>query len=307
MRYPSPPSWFLWVLALGLASGARAENLVLASSKVASEYLQKRIVDGKPQPQNYVFMAGRFYAGNTRDRSLERVSFRTVAERLALDLQKQDFHPAQSLMNADLLLVVHWGVTAGRNRDSVTMALNMETLANLTVDGEVAQRNLDDAVARGDLEGIRRAQDALGTAESETASLTQDVFRTQNSDTGNSAMLLGLTDALRKQDDTLFDYERRKTLFEMAQEECYFVAVIAYDARTLISAKKLKRVWTLRVSTSSAGINFPQALDRLGNVAGRYSGNQLVGVNFEYPADRKRHERVDLGELIILGTVSPAP
>lgn len=291
-------------MALALTPASRADNLVLASTKVSSEYLQKRIVDGKPQPQNYVFMAGRFYSGITRDKSLERVSFRTVAERLALDLEKQDFHPAQSLANADLLLVVHWGVTAGRNRDSVTMALNMENLANLTVDGEVAQKNLEEAVARGDTMGAQRAQDALATLETETASLTQDVFRNQGSDVGNSAMLLGLNEALRKQDDNLFEYERRKTLFEMAQEECYFVVVVAYDARSLIASKKLKRAWTLRVSTSSAGINFPQALDRLGNVAGRYSGTRLVGVNFEYPAERKRHESVELGDLIILGTVS---
>jgi len=307
MRHSPTPlvlTSFLVLLALAPAQGS--DRLVLTSSKASSEFLQKRIVDGKPQPQKYVFMAGRYYSGNTRDKSLERISFRTVAERLALDLQKQDFYPAQSLANADLLLVVHWGVTAGRNRDSVTMALNMESLANLTIDGQVAQSNLEEATERGDLEGIRRAQDALTNAESETASQTQDLLR-NGPDGGNSAILLGLNEALRKPDDTLFDYERRKTLFEMAQEECYFVAVIAYDARALVSSKKLKRAWTLRVSTSSAGVNFAEALDRFGNMAGRYSGTQLVGVNFEYPADRKRHERVELGDLIILGTVSPAP
>jgi hypothetical protein len=91
----------------------------------------------------------------------------------------------------------------------------------------------------------------------------------------------------------------------MTRESCYFVIVMAFDAQTLVSSKKLKRAWTLRASINSAGVNFPQALDRIGNLASRYSGTSLAGVTFEYPADRKRHERVELGELIILGTVPP--
>lgn len=306
MRYSSPPPWLASVLVLlALAPFLRAEKLVLARSTASNEYLLNRMVDGKRQPQSYVFMAGRYYAGNTRDKSLERVSFRTIAERLALDLRQQDFHPAPALTNADLLLVVHWGVTAGRNRDSIALAQSMEALANMSIEAELAQDRLNEANAQGNFMGAQRERGILGNLEIETASETQTMLRNQPGDVGDSAMLLGLSEALRKEDKTLFDYERRKTLFEMTQEECYFVIVMAYDARTLISAKRLKRAWTLRVSINSAGVNFPEALDRIGHIASRYSGTELVGVTFDYPADRKRHERVELGELIILGTVDP--
>jgi len=294
-----------FLVLLAFTPGLTAEKLVLARSTASNEFLEKRMVDGKRQPQSYVFMAGRYYAGNTRDKSLERVSFRTIAERLALDLRKQDFYPAQTLGKADLLLVVHWGVTAGRNRDSIALAQSMEALANMTIEGELAQDRLSEASARGDLFGAQRERGILGNLETQTAEETKELLRNQGSEPGDSATLLGLNEALRKDDDSLAEYERRKTLFEMTQEECYFVIVMAYDARTLIDTKKLKRAWTLRVSINSAGVNFPEALDRLGNITSRYSGTTLVGVTFDYPPDRKRHERVELGELIILGTVAP--
>jgi hypothetical protein len=292
---------------VGLAAipAIKAEKLVLAHSTATREYLQMRMVNGKLQPQTYVFMPGRYFAGNTHDNSLEKTSFRTIAERLALDLRQQDFHPAPSLAKADLLLIVHWGVTAGRNRDAVAMATSMENLANLNLAGAEAQRQLDDANARGDIEAAGQARGDLGNLQSETRSEYQTLLRGQSSGGEDSAALLGLTAALHKDDDNLFEYERRKTLFEMTREECYFVIVMAYDAPTLLGTRKLKRLWTLRASVNSAGVNFPEALDRIGNIAGRYSGTKQEGIAFDYPRARTRTEHVDLGDLIVLGAVSP--
>jgi hypothetical protein len=283
----------------------KAEKLVLAHSTASRDYLQSRMVDGKRQRQTYVFMTGRYFAGNTHDNSLDRTSFQTIAERLALDLRSQDFYPAKSLPKADLLLIVHWGVTAGKNRDAVAMATSMENLANMNLAGEEAQRQLDEASARGDLDAASQARGDLDNLRNETKSEYQDLLRGQSSGGEDSAALLGLTAALHKDDDNLFEYERRKTLFEMTREECYFVIVMAYDAPALLSTRKLKRVWTLRASVNSAGVNFPEALDRIGNIASRYSGTRQEGVTFDYPGERKRTERVELGELIVLGAPPP--
>lgn len=306
MRYPSSPFWRTLLLSLlALTPLLKAEKLVITRSTAAGDYLQKRMVDGKRQRQTYVFMPGRYFAGNTHDNSLDRASFRTIAERLALDLRAQDFYPAESLAKADLVLIVHWGVTAGRNRDSVAMALSMESLASMNLEGAEAQRQLDEANARGDLEGAGRARDNLTALESETRSEIRNIDRNQSAATGeDSATLLGLAAALRKDDGTLFDYERRKTLFGLTQEECYFVIVMACDAPTLFNEKRLKRVWTLRTGISSAGVNFPEALDRMTNMASHYFGTRQEGVTFDYPGERKRKETVTLGELIVIGTAN---
>lgn len=306
MRYPS-----LWqklayvVMLLGTALSSSAEKLVLASSNATRDYEQKRIVDGKRQRESYVFMAGRYLAGNTHDKSLDKTSFRTIAERLAQDLRTQDYFPADSLTKADLLLVVHWGVTAGRNRDSVALASSAENLANLGLESQVAQENLEEAIARGDMDAAGQARDILTNLGNETRSEYQNLGNLEQSGGENSAALLGLSSDLLKEDKTLFDHERRKTLFEMTRDECYFVVVMAYDAPTLVSTKKLKRVWSMRVSMSSAGVNFHQALDRLCQTASRYFGTRQDNVAFDYPADRKRKERVDLGELVVIGPVTP--
>ncbi len=294
------------LILFALAPVVKAEKPVLARSTVSSDYLKNRRVDGKLQPQTYVFMTGRHFAGNRHDRSLEKTSFRTIAERLAQDLRSQEFYPAASLAKADLLLVVHWGVTAGRNRDSVAMSMSAENIAGMNIDTQEAQRTLDEAIAAGDFAKAGEARDNLASLANQTKSEYETIASSASSSNGeDSASLLGLTAALRGEDKSLFEYERRKTLFEMTQEECYFVIVVAYDAPTLLSTKKLKRVWTMRTSINSAGVNFHQALDRIGNVASLYFGIPQDNVAFEYPKDRKRTENVTLGEFIVLGPVTP--
>lgn len=294
---------FLGLLAI--APDLIAEKLVVVRSVVTSEYLEKRMTDEKRQPQSYVFMTGRYFAGTTHDNSLDKTSFRTIAERLAPDLRQQDFYPAESLAKADLLLIVHWGVTYGNNRDSVTISTSMENLFNLGIESEGAQREWDAAAAAGDFVASALAQGKLAALHDESRSNIQEIALNQSAKTEDNATLLGLGVELQKPNTNPFGDERMKALYEMTLEERYFVIVMAYDVPALVSSKKLKRVWTLRASISTAGINFHQALDRMGNIASRYFGTRQEGVTFDYTGDRKRNERVELKELKILGTVEP--
>lgn len=280
----------------------RADKLVVTRSVATKEYLQKRVVDGKRQRQTYVFMPGRYTAGNTFDNSLHKFSFMTLAERLALDLRQQDFYPAESLPKADLLLVVHWGVTAGRNRDSVSLSTSMDNLAGIAREAEETQRELEEARARVDSNEVIRLEGLVANLENETRSENRSLVRNQHPSGEDSAGILGLTAELLKDDGSLFGSERKQTLYAMTQEERYFVIVMAYDAPTLIKTKRLKRVWTMRASISSAGVNFPQAVDRMANIASRYFGTNQENVGFDYTGDRKREESVKLGELVVLGT-----
>lgn len=307
MRYSPPPPWCrTFLLLLLLAPVLRAEKLVLARSVVAGDYLEKRRVDGKPQPQTYVFMPGRFLSGNTRDRSLERFSFRALAGRLAQDLRRQDFHPAASLANADLLLVVHWGATAGRNRDLVALSQGFDALASLSSQGEEFRTELDQAIEAGDFqraEALRGNLDQVANAaRQEQQSLLSEERNVGGADT---ATLLGFTEEMSREDGTLAEQERRKTLFEMTRDECYFVIVMAYDARALVETKRLKRVWSLRVSMNTAGVNFAEAVDRICQVAGQRFGLPEKGVAFSYPPKRQHEGSVRLDDIVVLGTVGP--
>jgi hypothetical protein len=307
MRNSPPPLWRCSLLVL-LVFGPvlRAEKLVLARSIASGDYLEKRRVDGKLQPQTYVFMPGRFLSGNTRDRSLERLSFRVLAERLALDLRRQEFHPAPALASADLLLVVHWGATAGRNRDLVALSQGFETLAGISSQAEEFREELDVAVGQGDFVRASSIRENLNELATSTRMEQQSLLREERNLGGaDTAALLGFTSELNREDGTLADRERRKTLHDMTREECYFVVVMAYDARTLVEAGKLKRVWSLRVSMNTAGVNFPQALDRISNVASHHFGLPQEGVTFSYPPGRKHEGSVRLDDLVVLGTVEP--
>ncbi len=279
-----------------------AETLVVVSSTATREYVDSRQVDGKRRRQTYVFMAGRYLAGSTRDRSLENASFRTIAENLAMDLRRQDYLPAPSLREANLLLVVHWGVTFGRNRDAVALSLGAENLANIGRESENARENLKEAVASGDVDAASQARGQLDNLANDARFEQEALVHDQLAPGEDSGALLGLSADLRKDDESLFAYERRKAMFEMTREERYFLIVMAYDVPTLLSTGKLKRVWTLRGSISTAGINFPQALDRICNISGQYFGTRPDSVTFNYTGDRARKESVTLGELVVIGS-----
>lgn len=300
-----PVSLLALLSVLCLAPTLKADRLVVARAVASSDYLQSRMVDGKRQPQSYVFMPGRYFAGNTHDNSLQKTPFRTIAERLALDLKQQDFHPAKSLGEANLLLMVHWGVTVGRNRDSVALSAGSANLVGIALASQDAQRDLDDAVSRMDVSAAAQARGELDNLSNDNRFELRDMVRAQREGSEDSATLLGFSAALRKESASLFEYERQQTLFGLAVEECYFVIVMAYDVPTLLRDKKLKRVWTLRTSMSSAGVNFHQALDRIGNVASRYFGTRQDTVTFDFTGDRKRTERVEIGDLIVLGPANP--
>lgn len=308
MRHLSLLRWGRLILLLGVLffPVVRAEKLVLSRSSVTSGYLEKRLVDGKLQPQTYVFMPGRFLPGSTHDRSLEKLSFRAIAERLARDLRRQEFHPAASLAKADLMLVVHWGATAGRNRDAVALTQSFESLANLSSEAEESRDTLAEAIEAGDFAKAALARDNLTSLANQSSTESRAMLNEERNQGGDdTAALLGLTTELQAEGGTLAEQERRKTLHEMTREECYFVVVMAYDARTLVETRKLRRVWSLRVSINTAGVNFPEALDRIADVAGRYFGTRQSGVAFDYPAERRRKETVTVEDIVVLGTAGP--
>jgi hypothetical protein len=97
---------FACTLLAGLPS-AGADDHVAVISTASPEYTQRKFAGGEPRTETYVFLEGRFFEGATVDRSLEKMTFRRIAEYLAPELAKQNYLPARAIAQADLLLVVH--------------------------------------------------------------------------------------------------------------------------------------------------------------------------------------------------------
>ena len=82
----TPPRLCLWLLAIGTVVPVFAAKPVAAVGKANSNYLERRLVDGKPKRETYVFMEGNRLEGASRDRTFERTTFREIAEFLAPEL-----------------------------------------------------------------------------------------------------------------------------------------------------------------------------------------------------------------------------
>src|SRR6188768_1774905 len=108
------PRLSLFLLSLVLCGPLLAAKPVAAVGKANRTYLERRQVDGKPKRETYVFMEGICLEGACRDRTFETTTFREIAEFLAPELTQQNYWPTPEVKDADLLLMVHWGVTSPR-------------------------------------------------------------------------------------------------------------------------------------------------------------------------------------------------
>ncbi|HEU5079125.1 MAG TPA: hypothetical protein VFT72_07920 [Opitutaceae bacterium] len=281
----------LWALSVSLA---RADKHVAVFANADSAYLEARSKDGKITPQSYVFFEGKFTPGFTVDPSLDKCKFETLARKLAVDLAQQSFFPAKDLKSADLLLIVHWGVTSPRRHlgpvettadlkhintvnDGITGPwLQNDDMANMINDPDLAFReNLE-----WDLT-LRRVN------------ATRDKFSTDN-----DAIILGITDDLRAEKDRPFTSTRGQMLQSMLEEDRYFVVIMAFDAKVLGETKKLRRVWISKLSIRSPGVNFGTAIERMGQVGANYFGTSLKGMVVETAKVKKGH--VEIGEAIVI-------
>src|SRR6185295_12108196 len=64
---------------------------------------------GEAAVESYVLAKGQQTLG--ADTGLRKVPFKTIVETLSGDLLMQHYTPAPSVANADLVIVVHWGMT----------------------------------------------------------------------------------------------------------------------------------------------------------------------------------------------------
>lgn len=299
---PMSPPRVLGIAAVWLAIGcpdAHADANVAVVARARPDYVERRAgPDGQPVPHSYVFMQGNFVESSTINRSLERTTFRRIAEVLAPELAKQQFYPAPSAVGADLLIAVHWGAT--QPYVSVNELMARTTLSNdelspdkslmrvLADSGDAGSGPLVDLA--GTASGLERYERVERVAEEARGSLTQ----------ASNATLLGYNDELFKLSRVSFNSAHEQMLRHDLQNERYFIILKAYDLKAPPYVSK-RPVWTMHINVGSPGSNFHTALARMSSVAAVFAGQTTDSVKSVRTDRTAPLGSVKLGELLILG------
>ncbi len=251
--------------------------------------------------ETYVFYPGHFFAGVLSDRTLERMPFESIARMLARDLQKQGYVPASRIDSSNLVIVVHWGVTTAFDRPGSSPSYDARGLSELSAASASRDALLVDGadVLSSEVVTLSVQVDdlsAMVNRQSEDLSLTG---LTRDLRATSAAALLGITSALRRENDEPLPSARAAMLRAMLQEERYFIIAMAYDWQALRRDKALRRLWSVRLSVRAAGINFSTAIHRLSSAGGNVFGLQLDDLDVRRVKEPKGE--VHFGELIVIG------
>lgn len=312
MRRAVPPRLCLSLLALGACAPAWADKHVAAVGKANSSYTERRrTADGSLRRETYVLMEGKRFTSATVDRTLERMPIREIADYLAPQLTKQNYWPTPEIKDADLVLVVHWGVTHPRGAlNDMTSRINLGF--NPTKDSEFGQSPaVREFLGNGDLSEQPVLGGYMGLAGDTTSinlnALEQRMYQLEDiadSDAntltgGNIVRLLGYGETLVKLSQSGRYTAEQYTLDMDLRSERYFVIVRAYELRHGTRDERSRPVWTLHLNISSPGNNFKTALARMCLAGSNLFGRSTDGVKTVRP-DVPGGE-VKMGELIILG------
>lgn len=280
-----------------------SDSNVSVSSSAAADYTRAKFAQGQPRLETYVFMPGRYFAGRTVDESLDRLTFRKLAESMAQELARRRYLPAKDIASADLLVVMHWGVTTPHisvdetraqaapqldpSTSMPTHTFNPDIEASLTVGSDQAIAN-----SYANITGENDMRVGFDQADRRTDSFAADF------DAANNVKLLGYGGHLRRLAERPFQSTTEATLRDDLSSERYFIILRAYDLHDLKN-RKPRVVWTLHLNTRSPGHNFSEAISLMGHVAVNYFGRESDGVVTVPP--KLPEGKVELGEIKILG------
>lgn len=264
-----------WALLTLQINGTAAQILIKAEA--THEYTKSVADRSKDDPLTYHFVKGYFYGGDINDKSLVDVEFNEIAQNLAVHLTKQNYYPSKDTQNNDVMLIVHWGVTAVEEDPLDAWAINSlgeyETLYGLgDSNDESVQRQLE-------LFGPTAIPD-WGAAD-----------RRKNSG------LLGFAETLN---DTSAMPQDQYDLESALNRERYFLVVMAYDYQKYLREKEMDLLWITRFSMKATGTNFHAAYKELTYAASDYFGQNMKGIQKKRTDDTSK---VEVGEIEVINTV----
>ncbi len=306
-------------LALTLLVPAHADRRVAVKASAEEDYVaESRDDQGNRKVQKYVFLEGTFHAGAIRDRSLENAEIQEVARTLAPYLARQNFIPTDEAGNADIVIAIHWGTTVSlkHNQEYVSELMYQAqerqqqakeyyeaTYGSMEAgpEGELNDREFGDFAQELLHQSARQAAEAPDYEWARLAS-TRSEREFENRPT---ATLLGFGDVLNQDAKRAVMGEDARTVNAMLDEERYFVVLAAYDLKNRDDNGTPQRLWVARLSTRSAGTNFTEALDKLGEVGSNFFGENVPDLAIERAPRKSQRAEVELGDPIVVEDPEP--
>jgi hypothetical protein len=284
-----------------LAPAARADHadFVVVNANASKAYTDQKFVNGVPKPETYVFYQGKYFGGDTYDRSLSRATFMDIAKVLAPSLAKHSYYPTRDVKATDLVIVVNWGTT-------------MTDYGGKSVPESQFQFQQELA----DIQSYNATIEAGGIADPSpiTFDLMIDQANAMSAEkvAESNAGLLGYSNEINKEEEG--EWASPDGLNSSAEshladlnEERYFVILLAYDYQKMVNAGKAgdrqpRPVWSVRMNIRAAGNNFTEALPAMSKVAADYFGRQLDNL-MSTQTDVGKNSKVEVGPVKILDDI----
>ena len=294
MRPSSLPRLLVTFLLLRCLLGTLHAEVVAVSSVVFNGYARQRLPDGSFKPEAYVFGEGGRMSRPVADPAMEQLKFADVARVIAGPLARQNYHPALKTSEVQLLIVVFWGSTQG-SRDTRNQTGSMDRLSSASSNYTAARAD-DQATQPNSAEPSPATSAAQNDYDSALWQMQMDNDVRDQIDSQN-AQILGYSESLSRARFARHMSFAQDTLAEVSENR-YYVVLQAYDFKTAKDSKKLKPLWTTRMSVSESG-PFGPALEKMVKNAARSFGTDTDGLQ------RHREGTVDLAPLKIL-EIDPA-
>jgi hypothetical protein len=285
-------------LLCGVAS--QAEVVEAVASKIAKDYVRKKLPDGTFQPETYVFGKGDDWRGARVDSTIDDMDFMDVARVLAVPLAKKQYLPAADPKTTDELIMMSWGTT--RAPDNVARSEPAQLLQKATQMHDNATMMLKHATSKAERVA---AQELLADANNQMATdldAVQAESQMREDTDMKTATLLGYDSWWVAVNSAMggspLGY-RRAEMEDELEEDRYFVVLTAFDYQKLVKEKKSKFLWEVRFSIREQGTQFDKRIQGMAELASDYFGRDSAGLHH----DALPEGNVEIGPVRSLGEV----
>jgi hypothetical protein len=279
----------------------RAEVVEAVASKVAKDYVRKKLPDGTFKPETYVFGQGDDWRGARVDPTIDNTSFMDVARILAVPLAKKQYIPTADPKTTDELIMMSWGTT--RAPQPVSQTAPAQRYLEATQMHDRAFLMLKDAHSRAEFVA---AQQMLSEANNQMA-MDLSAIQAENTARENldlrTAALLGYDSWWIAVNSAMGGSplgRRRVDMEDELEEDRYFVVLTAFDYQKLVKEKKPKFLWEVRFSIREQGTQFDRRIQGMAELASDYFGRDSGGLHH----DTLPEGRVEIGPVKSLGEVA---
>jgi hypothetical protein len=295
--------------ALPASRAPAADEVVAVASKVARDYVRKKLPDGTFQPETYAFGKGDNWGGARVDETVDRMDFMDVARVLAVPLAEKRYYPTKDPGATDELIMVTWGTTRApeyATESSSHQLAQQASMAQARAVQDLKQRVASPEIATRptsvDSMGQRQALAAVdGEVLSANIGIQAENQRREDQDM-RTATLLGYDSWWTKVNGAWggspLEIGKADMRAEL-EEDRYFVVLTALDYKTLVKERKSKMLWEVRFSIREHGNAFDSRIAGMAKLASDYFGKDSAGLHHDTLPEGK----VILGPVRSLGVV----